>query len=73
MTRKKEKMEMPVCTRVSVSKFRTLEAWCDNTFRKRSEVVGIVLERVLDLLEQHSSVDQPVEEFVRRLGTGAGQ
>lgn len=73
MTRKKEKMEMPVCTRVTVSKFRTLEAWCDNTFRKRSEVVGIVLERVLELLEQHSSVDQPVEEFARRLRTDSEQ
>ncbi|MGH9326374.1 MAG: hypothetical protein ACRD2B_06780 [Terriglobia bacterium] len=73
MTRKKEKMEMPVCTRVSVSKFRTLEAWCDNSFRKRSEVVGIVLERVLELLEQHSCVDQPVEEFVRGLRSDTRQ
>ncbi|HEX5481147.1 MAG TPA: hypothetical protein VFZ08_00810 [Terriglobia bacterium] len=67
MTRKKEKLEMPVCARVSVSKFRTLEIWCDNSFRKRSEAVGIVLERVLDILEQQGSLEQPVEEFVRRL------
>lgn len=67
MTRKKEKMEMPVCARVSVSKFRTLEIWCDNSFRKRSEVVGIVLDRVLEILEQQGSLEQPVEEFVRRL------
>jgi hypothetical protein len=67
MSRKKEKMEMPVCARVSASKFHTLEIWCDNSFRKRSEVVGIVLERVLEILEQQASVRQPVEEFVRRL------
>ncbi len=65
--KKKEKMEMPVCARVSASKFHTLEIWCDNSFRKRSEVVGIVLERVLEILEQQASVRQPVEEFVRRL------
>jgi hypothetical protein len=65
--KKKEKMEMPVCARVSASKFHTLEVWCDNSFRKRSEVVGIILERVLEILEQQASVRQPVEEFVRRL------
>lgn len=67
MTKKKEKMEMPVCARVSLSKFRTLEIWCDNSFRKRSEVVGLLLERVLEMVEQHASIEQPVEEFVRRL------
>jgi hypothetical protein len=67
MTKKKEKMEMPVCARLSLSKFRTLEVWCDNSFRKRSEVVGLLLERVLDMVEQHASVEQPVEEFIRRL------
>ncbi|MGH9447154.1 MAG: hypothetical protein ACRD3O_15670, partial [Terriglobia bacterium] len=67
MTKKREKMEMPVSTRVSASKFRTLEIWCDNSFRKRSEVLGMVIERVLDILEQQNSIEQPVEEFVRRL------
>lgn len=73
ITKKKEKLEVPVCARVSASKYRTLEAWCDNSFRKRSEVVGLVLERVLDLLEQQAWVDKPVEEFVRRLRTNGGQ
>ncbi|MDE3181566.1 MAG: hypothetical protein KGM47_18125 [Acidobacteriota bacterium] len=70
MARKKEKMEMPVCTRVSVSTFRALEVWCDNSFRKRSEVVGIVLERIVDILSQQQCIEQPVEEFVRRLKVG---
>jgi hypothetical protein len=67
MTKKREKMEMPVCARVSLSKFRTLEVWCDNSFRKRSEVVAMVLERVLEMVEQHANIDVPVEDFIRRL------
>lgn len=70
MTRRKEKMEMPICTRVSVSTFRALEVWCDNSFRKRSEVVGLVLERIVEILSQQSCIEQPVEEFVRRLRIG---
>lgn len=65
--RRKEKMEMPICTRVSLSTFRTLEVWCDNSFRKRSEVVGIVLERIVEILSQQRCIEQPVEEFVRKL------
>lgn len=65
--RKKEKMEMPICTRVSLSTFRALEVWCDNSFRKRSEVVGIVLERIVEILSQQQCMEQPVEEFVRKL------
>jgi hypothetical protein len=67
MTRRREKMLMTVCARVSPSKFRTLETWCDNSFRRRSEVVGMVLERILDMVEECASIEQPVEEFVRRL------
>lgn len=68
--RKKEKMEMPICTRVSLSTFRALEIWCDNSFRKRSEVVGIVLERIVEILSQQQCMEQPVEEFVRKLRVG---
>ncbi|MGH9352599.1 MAG: hypothetical protein ACRD2G_10620 [Terriglobia bacterium] len=70
VARKKEKMEMPICTRVSLSTFRALEVWCDNSFRKRSEVVGIVLERIVEILSQQHCIEQPVEEFVRRLRVG---
>lgn len=68
--RRKEKMEMPICTRVSLSTFRALEVWCDNSFRKRSEVVGIVLERIVEILSQQQCIEQPVEEFVRKLHVG---
>ncbi|MGH9436904.1 MAG: hypothetical protein ACRD22_03190 [Terriglobia bacterium] len=70
MARKKEKMEMPICTRVSLTTFRALEVWCDNSFRKRSEVVGLVLERIVEMLSQQQCIEQPVEEFVRRLRVG---
>ena len=73
MTRKREKMLMPVCARVSPSKFRTLEVWCDNSFRRRSEVVAMVLERVLDIVEQQENIEQPVEEFIRRLRADQGE
>jgi len=68
MTRKsKDKMEVPICGRLSADRFRVLETWCDFSFRKRSEVVGMVLERVLEILEQQSTTEIPVEQFVRRL------
>lgn len=68
--KKKEKMEMPVCTRVSVSTFRTLDIWCDNSFRKRSEVIGLLLERVVEIISQQHCIDLPVEEFARSLCLG---
>ncbi|MGH9357547.1 MAG: hypothetical protein ACRD22_07900 [Terriglobia bacterium] len=68
MTRKsKDKMEVPICGRLSADRFRVLENWCDFSFRKRSEVVGMVLERVLEILEHQPSSEMPVEQFVRRL------
>jgi hypothetical protein len=73
MNRKKEKMLVPICARVSASKFRTLEVWCDNSFRKRSEVLAMVVERVLDLVEEQASSEQPVEEFVRNLRAVRGE
>ncbi len=67
MVWKKEKFDVPVSGRLPVSKFRTLENWCGKSFRKRSEIIGILLERVLEILEQQADTDQSVENFVRRL------
>ena len=67
MTPKREKLEVPVVARLGVSKYRTLEVWCQRSLRKRSEMVGIVLERVLEIYEQEAVGDEPVEHFVRRL------
>jgi hypothetical protein len=66
MDRSKEKLEIAVAGRLSLAKFRTLQGWCNGTYRKRSEVVSIVLDRVLEILEQGGNA-QPVESFVERL------
>ncbi|MGH9430997.1 MAG: hypothetical protein ACRD3T_05585 [Terriglobia bacterium] len=58
---------MTICTRLTVSKFRTLQNWCEFSYRKRSEVIAMVLERVLDMLEEQTNTKQPVEHVVRRL------
>jgi hypothetical protein len=66
MDRSKEKLEVSVSARLTAAKYRTLQEWCTGTYRKRSEVVGLVLERVLEILEQ-GGMALPVESFVDRL------
>jgi len=61
------KMEIPVTGRLPADKFRSLQKWCNNSLRKRSEVVGLVLERVLEIYEHQEGTDQPLEQFIRRL------
>src|SRR5215468_10916898 len=52
MDRLGNKTAVVVAGRLSPAKFRTLQGWCSGTYRKRSEVVSIVLDRVLEILEQ---------------------
>ena len=66
MDRLGNKTAVVVAGRLSPAKFRTLQGWCSGTYRKRSEVVSIVLDRVLEILEQGGNA-QPVESFVERL------
>jgi hypothetical protein len=66
MDRFRDKMAIPVSGRLTPARFRTLQGWCTGAFRKRSEVVSIVLDRVLEILEQ-GGAPQPVESFVQRL------
>ena len=63
---KHEKVDITVATRLSLSRYRLLETWCQRSLRRRSELVGIVLNRVLDLYEQEGG-NEPLEFFVRRL------
>jgi len=63
----REKLEIPVTGRLPADKFRSLQQWCSSSLRKRSEVVGLVLERVLEIYEHEEGVDQPLEQFIRRL------
>jgi hypothetical protein len=67
MNRRREKLQMTICTRLPISKFRTLQDWCDFSFRKRSEVIAMVLERVLEMVEDQTEAQHPVEHVVRRL------
>jgi len=67
ITLAREKVEIPVTGRLPSGKFRTLQVWCHKSMRKRSELVGIVLERVLEIYEREEGLEQPVEQFIRRL------
>lgn len=66
LRQKRERVDITVATRLSLSRFRTLESWCQRSLRRRSELVGIVLNRVLELYEQEGAAE-PLEFFVRRL------
>ena len=67
MKQKRERLDMTVATRLPLSRYRTLEVWCGRSLRKRSELIGIVLDRVLEIYEKEAGDDEPLEFFVRRL------
>jgi hypothetical protein len=64
---RRERVDVTVATRLTLSRFRTLESWCQRSLRRRSELVGIVLNRVLELYEEQGGAPEPLEFFVRRL------
>jgi hypothetical protein len=66
MDRMRDKWAIPVSGRLTPARFRILQGWCSGAYRKRSEVVSIVLDRVLEILEQ-GGANEPVESFVQRL------
>ncbi|HEY6290048.1 MAG TPA: hypothetical protein VI455_00585 [Terriglobia bacterium] len=65
--KQKQKLDVSISTRLPLTRYRTLEAWCSRSLRKRSELVGIVLDRVLEIYEEEAGTDQPLEFFIRRL------
>ena len=67
MNRRREKLEIAVAGRLPLARFRILEAWCGHSLRKRSELVGIILDRVLELYEHEAETGEPLEYFVRKL------
>lgn len=67
MKQKRERLEITVAARLPLARFRLLENWCSRSLRKRSELVGIVLDRLLEIYEQEADADEPLEHFVRRL------
>jgi hypothetical protein len=67
MSRKRDRLDVSVCGRLPLARFRTLESWCGHSLRKRAELIGIVLNRVLEIYEQEANADEPLEFFVRKL------
>ena len=67
MKQNRDKLDMSVSTRLPLARFRTLETWCNRSLRKRSELVGIILNRVLEIYELEAGADEPLEFFVHRL------
>ena len=65
--KQKQKLDVSISTRLPLERYRTLEGWCNRSLRKRSELVGIVLERVLEIYEEEAGAEQPLELFIRRL------
>ena len=63
MDRMRDKMAIPVSGRLTPARYRTLQGWCSGAYRKRSEVVSMVLDRVLEILEQGER-PQPVESYL---------
>jgi hypothetical protein len=63
----RDKLDVTVATRLPAGRFKILEGWCTRSLRRRSELLGIVLDRVLEIYEQEAGADAPLEFFVRRL------
>ena len=67
VAQKRDKLDVTVAARLPLARYRVLESWCRRSMRRRSEVVGIVLERVIELYEDEAKSDEPLEFFIRRL------
>lgn len=65
----KPKRDMTVSGRLPESVYETLEHWRINALlgRKRAEVIGLLLERILGMIAEGQALDQPLEHIVRRL------
>lgn len=63
------KREMTVSGRLPESVYEILEHWRINALlgRKRAEVIGLLLERILGMIAEGQALDQPLEHIVRRL------
>jgi hypothetical protein len=67
VNQKRDKLDVTVATRLPLARYRALENWCRNSMRRRSELVGIVLDRVIEIYELEARADEPLEFFIRRL------
>jgi hypothetical protein len=64
----KAKRDATVSGRIPGELADVLDLWCAKRYRKRSEVIGMVLSRVLEIVKREGGLDQAVEDFVRKLG-----
>ena len=64
---KRSKLDISISTRLPLATFRALDEWCSRSLRKRSEVAGIILSRVIEIYEEEARADEPLEFFVHRL------
>jgi hypothetical protein len=67
VNQKRDKLDVTVATRLPLARYRALENWCRHSMRRRSELVGIVLDRVIEIYELEAKADEPLEFFIRRL------
>jgi hypothetical protein len=67
VNQKRDKLDVTVATRLPLARYRALENWCRHSMRRRSELVGLVLDRVIEIYELEAKEDEPLEFFIRRL------
>jgi hypothetical protein len=67
VNQKRDKLDVTVATRLPLARYRVLESWCRRSMRCRSELVSIVLDRVISIYEDEAKADEPLESFIRRL------
>lgn len=63
----KPKRDATVSARIPGDLADLLDTWCSRRFRKRSEVLAMVLSRVLVIVREEDGVNQAVEDFVQKL------
>ena len=63
----KKKLDVSISGRVSEDTCRELDSWLDRIWRKRSEAVGLIVERVLNLVRESGRPDLALECVVRSL------
>lgn len=61
------KRDVTISGRVPADDGETLDTWCLSRFRKRSEVVGLIVSTVLAMVRENGGINQAVEDFVRKL------
>lgn len=62
-----ERVKVTVYTSLNLNRDRILRTWADNTFRKKAPLVEMLLNRIIDLIDEHGLTSSPVEAIASRL------